>query len=302
MRVRAFVRERMGVPAAIISPPNKGVFMRIRVSPISVLMAFVFLAVPKCSLAQTPPPPAGEFIYVSTGTGGQILKIDANTGVVSVLSSPLCGDGSCDLEGMVVGPDGKIYVADPRDGSIFRMDQTSASFETVLAATCDGAGVPCTPQTPIFSGTAGRDLYFLDPGGNSSNDIFQIVGAGFVGVGGPFAAPSAVITADCASTSVNAYCQLGQGAAFDASDNLVFDDVPIIIGSIFSSPPPYGAVTDISPLAGGAIALNSNTGQVFAADASTGNIWQVPLRPTRISRLLTRLPSWRSTLRDTFSS
>lgn len=255
--------------------------MRIQILVVAVLMIFGFLATPTVSVAQnlTPPPPAGEFIYVSTGTGGQILKIDANTGTVSVLSTPVCDNGTCDFEGMVLGPDGKIYIADPRDGDIFRLDQSGQNFETVYSRESCSQGIcPQAPQSPIFSGTAARDLYFLDPGGNSTNDIFKIAGAGFVGVGGSFAAPSAVITPDCAGT--NAYCQLGQGAAFDAADNMVFDDQPSAIGSIFSSQPPYGTVNEISTLSGGPIALNSNTGQVFTADSSTGNIWQVPAGDT----------------------
>lgn len=250
--------------------------MRTHVPLLAVLTVFCFFAAPTAAVAQTPPPPAGEFIYVSTGTGGQILKIDANSRAVAVLFTPTCGDGTCDLEGMVVGPDGKIYVADPRDGDVFRLDQTGQNFETVYSqGACTQDVCPQHPQNPIFSGSAARDLYFLDPGGNSTNDIFKIAGAGFVGQGGSFAAPSAVIIQDC--TSVNSYCELGQGAAFDVSDNLVFDDVPNVLQSVFSSPPPYGTVNEIdSSLSGAAVALNSNTGQVFLADPSTGNIWQVP--------------------------
>jgi sugar lactone lactonase YvrE len=250
--------------------------MRYRLPLLVAVAVLAVLGTTRDSRAQSPTPPAGEFIYVSTGTGGQILKIDATSGAVTVLAispAPPCGS-QCDFEGMVVGPDGKIYVADPNDGDVFRLDQTGQNFETVYS--CSQDGCPAHPQNPIFSGSAARDLYFLDPGGDLTNDIFKVAGAGF---GGPFAAPSAVITPDCATTNANAYCQLGQGAAFDAADNLVFDDVPPgVIGSVFSSQPPYGnsTVTEInSTLAGVGLALNSNTGQVFTADSS-GDIWQVP--------------------------
>lgn len=285
MRVRTVV-EGVGAPAAIIEPATKRSHtMRMRFPLLFLLIAVGVLSAPR-SRAQviTLPPPAGEFMYVSTGTGGQILKVDANSGVVTVLPispTPSCGTApACDFEGMVIGPDGKIYVADPRDGDVFRLDQTGQNFETVYSrGSCSQDVCAEHPQNPIFSGSAARDLYFLDPGGNSTNDIFKIAGAGFVGLGGSFAAPSAVIVPDC--TNTNSYCELGQGAAFDVSDNLVFDDVPNVLQSVFSSPPPYGTVNEIdSSLSGAAVALNSNTGQVFIADPSTGNIWQVPAGDT----------------------
>src|SRR5579863_4352729 len=93
----------------------------------AALVILTFFAASRDSRAQSVP--TGEVVYVSTGSGGQILKIDATrstTGAVQIIPispTPVCNEHACDLEGMVVGPDGKIYVADPFDGDIFRLDQ-----------------------------------------------------------------------------------------------------------------------------------------------------------------------------------
>ena len=88
---------------------------------------------------------------------------------------------------MVVGPDSKIYVADPLFGSIFRTDQTGANFETVYfydyCSEADNSVCPDSPQNPIFSGSAAEDLYFSDPGGDyyeadSQNSQCQGIAAG----------------------------------------------------------------------------------------------------------------------------
>lgn len=243
--------------------------MRIHVSLIAVLTIFGFLAAPTVSLAQTQTTvPAGEVVYVSTGHGNQILRIDANNGSVTVLPispAPNCNEAfPCDLEGMVVGPDGKIYVADPIDGAIFRLDQSGANFETVFDAPNCESGL-CAPQAPAFSGTAARDLYFLDPPSDDhlvSNEIWVIPGAGAVPTGGnSFATPSSSFSCDCT---------LGEGLAFNGSDNLFFNDNQGAVRSL--SQPTYNASTFAGNGPVGAMALSPLTGEIFLADPNTGNI------------------------------
>lgn len=229
---------------------------------ILAVLALFFVA-RDCQAQELPPPvPAGEVVYVSTGTGGQVLKIDATrstTGPVQVISTPSCNENLlCDLEGMVVGPDGKIYVADPNDGDIFRLDQNGANFETVFGSpSCEGDG-PCAPQAPAFSGTAARDLYFSDP---RNGNIWTIAGAGAVLLNGSFATPSSTFYCDCS---------LGQGLAFDASDNLVFNNNSVDIDSL--AQPSYSVESFAGNGPSGAIALNPITGEIFIAEPSTGRI------------------------------
>lgn len=237
--------------------------MRIRVPLLAVLTVFGCLALPTVSIAQSlllPPVPAGEVVYVSTGFGNQILSINANTGAVTVLPvspAPTCNEGfPCDLEGMVLGPDGKIYVADPTDRLIFRLDQSGANLELVRQFTCNGD--PCSPQAPAFSGTAARDLYFTD-----SLNIWTIPGAGTVATGGTFNPVSSTFALSCE-------CFLGQGLAFDVSDNLVFNNTAGAIDSL--AQPAYNTATSAGFGPAGAMALNPITGEVFLADPNTGNV------------------------------
>ena len=97
----------------------------------------------------------GPTVYVSTGTSGQILAVDGSSGVTSVLYTPPVESYVYDLEGLTVGPDNLIYIADPNDYDIFRLPQTTGgSLQTVYQYSCDEE--PCGPdqvQGPSFSTT-----------------------------------------------------------------------------------------------------------------------------------------------------
>lgn len=209
--------------------------------------------------------PPGESVFVSTGSGGQILTVDGNSGIFTVVSNGSVCDGCSFLpEGITVGPDNKIYMADPSDSYIYRMDQSGANFETVFSsASCSETGsCPYTPQGPIFSSGPAGDLYFSDPGGDSTNNIFKIAGAATTPLGGPFSSPVVVIPSSTISTTGTDL--LGPGTAFDALDNLLFDDVTSNV--VWSSSPPYNSVTSVGSVTSpGAIALNKATGQVYVA-------------------------------------
>jgi hypothetical protein len=101
--------------------------------------------------AKQPGPP----VYVSTGSGGQILAVDGSSGVTSVLFS---SESSSDLEGLAVGPDNLIYFTDPEYGEIYRIDQRGGSLRTVYEWMGEGSPGPGTPQGPSFSTT--RQLTF----------------------------------------------------------------------------------------------------------------------------------------------
>ena len=227
-----------------------------------------------CWFAETATTPAFEAdgitintpVFASTRQGGQILVVDGdNPGTVAVVSGGGC-DPCIQPEGIVVGPDNKIYIADPTNVKMYRMDQSSANFETLPS--CTGSPCPFTPQAPVFSSSPVGDLYFSDPGIESTNDIFKIAGAAAVPVGGTFSNPTVVIPATATGTDL-----LGPGTAFDASDNLLFDDIKN--NTVWSSPPPYSSVSSVATVTNpGAIALNKSTGQAFVAN-SAGQILPV---------------------------
>jgi hypothetical protein len=208
-------------------------------------------------------------VYVSTHQGGQILVVDGDTGAVAVLFSSACGDGGTCPEGVVVGPDNKIYMADPVSRTIRRIDRSGANFETLITS-CVGLSCPTGPQAPNFSSSLAGDLYFVD----KTNNVYLIAGAAKTAFGGPFSNP-VVVLQNCGSGSPFCEQVLSGGTAFDKTDNFLFDGAFGTNGTVWSAPPPYNSGPAVVALAQvtspKAIALNKSTGQVFVADA-TGEI------------------------------
>jgi hypothetical protein len=103
---------------------------------------------------------AEECIYVSTGSGHEILCVHPATGAVT-LKVPSQGT-SFNPRDLVVGPDGNVYIADS-DGDILRFNPTAATPETpyLVAKLPTGAG---SPEGLSFSGS--DNLYVNTRGGN----------------------------------------------------------------------------------------------------------------------------------------
>lgn len=223
--------------------------------------------------------PAGESVFFSNNAGRQILKLDGNIGALPgptgnipglqlVSSGPVCEFACFQPKDLTIGPDNRIYAADTNNDAIFRMDQTGGSFESVLS--CTGSPCPLTPRALAFSGSSAQDLYFLDGGGDSTNDVFRIAGAGATPFETALNSPTVVIPSFCVLPST--FCtngdQLDHGLAFDADDNLIFGD--LTHNSVWTSLPPYNSslstsASVASPLG---IALNRGTGQAFVISGS----------------------------------
>jgi hypothetical protein len=206
--------------------------------------------------------PAGEPVFVSTGLGGQILKVDGNIGGVTIVSKGPCKGCSFNPTGAVVGPDSKIYVTDQVNSNIWRMNQDGSQPEMVYnGSACSDSG-PCAVEGPSFSASGTGDLYF-----NTwyNGGVFVIAGVGTTAYGETSNVPASV------SPSVPG----GTGTAFDANGNLLAGDVES--ETVWTIPPPYtaapatlinSATTPIGTGAPAGIALNKLTGQIFVADPS----------------------------------
>ena len=127
--------------------------------PISEIPAVFAWRIP----AQQP----GPTVYVSTGSGGQILAVDGSSGVTSVLYSPPGESYVYDLEGLAVGPDNLIYITDPDDWDIFRLPQTTGG--TLQAVYQYSEGGPDEVQGPSFS-TTGQLTFNTE----DDNGVWQI--------------------------------------------------------------------------------------------------------------------------------
>jgi len=235
--------------------------------------------------------PAGEKVFVSTASGGQILKVDGNTGTFQVLTNgPPCPTSGCfSPEGLVVGPDSKLYIADPTNSNIWRIDQSGANLEPVYTKfgapgfpnfpLCTGAACPNSPEGPSFSsalnsdGNLKGDLYFNTS--FTSSGVYRISGAGTTPMDQAFQAPVNVIPGAC---TTNCFVPgFGEGTAFDNADNLLVTNSPIDPGGkVLTLSPPYTAGTPLVLSSGltdpVAVALNKATGQLFVSDRSTSKV------------------------------
>jgi streptogramin lyase len=117
------------------------------------------LTLPVCAWAQGPP------LFVSTGVGHQILRVDGTTGATTVLLT----DQTVDPEGMAVGPDGRLWVTDPANGQVDVLNQDGSTFQRVYL------GAPeVSPSGPTFD-SAGN--LFFDSKGATPSGVFKVFAA-----------------------------------------------------------------------------------------------------------------------------
>ena len=223
-----------------------------------------------------------EVVFVSTQYGGQILEVDGTTGAFTVIYGALSctSDGSFCPEGMVIGPDGKLYITDPHDGRVTRMNQDGTQPELIYTPACD-SGCPGAPQGPSFSSSSTGDLYF-----NTENlafdslGVFAITGVGTTPFEGTFNSPVNIAPGTCPPDTTCSFVPgAGYGTAFDSTDNLLFVEQAggSNPNSVQSVSPPYTTGYSPSTLLSGltnpsAVALNKATGQVFVSDSGTQRI------------------------------
>ena len=230
---------------------------------------------------------SAQTVFVSTGHGTQILSVNGQTGTFTVIStgSPLPGVlASFVPEAMAIGPDGKIYAADPTDGLIVRMNQDGSQPEVPYRFDCDG-GCPTSPQGPSFNPSSTGDLYFNTEFANATgNGVWVITGAGAVPFGGTFPVPVLIAPGTCSVTPCF-FPGNGAGTTFDSADNLLFDQQAATGGasnanSVLSVPQPYTSGANPTSLATGlnnptGLALNPATDIVYVANTTSGTILPV---------------------------
>jgi hypothetical protein len=229
-----------------------------------------------------------EIVYVSTQSGGQILEVDgtdtfATAGMYPVMVvSGNPGEGGFSPEGVVIGPDGKLYITDPTNREIWRMNQDSTEAELVYNwAEFVSDLIPSNPQGPSFSSNSGGNLYFnSQSSGNNGNGsgVFEIPGVGstpFGSLGTIQSTPPPVVIGNECNDS---FCpDTGEGTAFDNLDDLLFVEAGNT-DTLFSLSPPYTAaspttVASFSDPIG--VALNKATGQVFVFDFGENTIYSI---------------------------
>lgn len=234
--------------------------------------------------------PAGESIYVSTGAG-QILTVDGNVGTVKLLSNgPPNGELSFPWapQAMAFGPDNKLYIADPGNSRIWRMNQDGSGIELVYSQSIvsvfnfpacvlvpaeTGINCPSSPQGPSFKNDGTGDLYF-DTGFSGVYKIPGVAAPGTVTSGGAFNSALNLISANLGPTS-------GQGTGFDASGDLLAvagTGGDGVFNEVESLAPPYtGTPTALVTGLNGptAVALNKSTGQVLVSDTNNQQILSI---------------------------
>ena len=159
---------------------------------------WLFVLIPATLFAQTLSPVVA---YVSTYSGGSIVAVHANgtqTTVATNLSFP---------EGITLGPDGLIYVCEPDDHTILRINPLNGVSQTVYSGEEEGL----TPEGPSFSPSG--DLYF-----NTKDHVavYKISSSVLAALPDGGATPASVENSDGIS--------FGEGTAFDINHNLLIVD------------------------------------------------------------------------------
>jgi hypothetical protein len=231
--------------------------------------------------AQSP----GVGVFVSTQGGGQILKVDGNLGTFSVISTGIPGVNLNFVpEAMVVGPDGKLYITDPTDGLVVRMNQDSTQAEIIYARNCN-LGCPFNPQGPSFNPSSTADLYFnTSLTGNTHDGVWVMTGVGATPFGASLIPPVNVVSGSAVCGTPACFTpDNGAGTAFDSADNLLFvqqtggggtnSNSVLSLSPPFTGNNPTSVLADLSSPTG--VALNPFNNLSYVADTSTGRILQI---------------------------
>lgn len=157
-----------------------------------------------CAWGQSPPPPVPQ-IYITTLNGNQVQSVDGNNATTTTIYSDTSGEGFNFLpEGITLGADGKLYVANTQNSKILRMNQDGSQVETIYDQSTCGEGCPFSPEGPVID--ASGNLFF-----NTASDhtgVWEIAGVTSIVFGGPFPAPTNVVTAAQTNST------FGEGLAF----------------------------------------------------------------------------------------
>lgn len=247
-----------------------------------------------------------EIVYVSTQYGGQILKVDGIiAGYAQVVYDGSAGPNGTDLnsgsgffpEGLTVGPDSRLYIADPLYSDIWRLNLDGTDMQPVYQKfgstsfpnfpSCNSipnAYCPEAPQGPSFSGgpsfitnSGNGDLYFSS-GLINSEGVFtmpNVASTSDAGLASLALPPTNVDPGSC-GTCTGPYPVGGAATAFDSTGNLLAADNEnnrvISLSSPYnasSSPPTQLITVSGEPLG---LALNKLTGQMFLSDSASRNI------------------------------
>src|SRR5262249_50928723 len=174
-----------------------------------LVMLGVFLP---CSLtfAQANPP-----IFVSSFNFHHIQRIDGST--VTIIHT----DDREFPEGMVVGPDGKLYVCEGAGftpgffNRIIRMNQDGTQVEPVYLKV--GSAGPNAPEGPSFS-PSGALFFNTRQTDTPHNGVWKITGASRIPFGGTFPAPVlAIPPSGPGGTGITH----GEGTTFTANGDLL---------------------------------------------------------------------------------
>ncbi len=202
--------------------------------------------------------PAQPFVYYSTYTGNSVLGVDGRFGsrqqggnAPDGVSTLVKGSMSASPESIVVGPDGKMYVAEPDDNRILRMSLDGTQQETVMYLTVQG-------PTGLSFNSLG-DLYFNTRSPHTG--VWKITAAQLRSLP---ATPVNVVPADCGSGSFCTDSTLGGGTTFDWVGNLLIVDTS---GNrvLISSAPSFDSIAQL-------ITTNLDMPTGIAVDKASGDI------------------------------
>jgi hypothetical protein len=220
-------------------------------------------------------------VYVSTQTGSQIVKVDPGFPGDFAVVSGNPDDVGFSPEGMTVGPDNKLYITDPSNEVIWRMNQDGTQTERVFAQA--GNGGPGAPQGPSFSSSSTGDLYVNTKNSEFAKGTFVIKGAATTPFDFAFNAPTPIAPAQDSCPTMPCFGPIsGAGTAFDAADDFLFVEQAngSNPNSVLSVSPPYTPTDTPATVVSGlnqpiGVALNKATGQMFVADKNSGGSGEI---------------------------